>query len=103
MDSKIDTDDSTSYVNLKDLVAEHHPQVIPKEEISKLLQWVHISISNAKQLLLDIHHSVTIEFLQSYLDGFCYKFNRRFFGERLFDRLLLAGVATKNNFRSRVR
>lgn len=28
-----------------------------------------------------------------------YKFNRRYFGDRLLDRLLLAGVTVKNEFR----
>jgi hypothetical protein len=31
--------------------------------------------------------------LQLYLDEFCYKLNRRYFGERLFDRLAIAIVS----------
>lgn len=46
-DSRLDTDDSTSYVHLGDLVSEHRPQVIPKNEIVSMLPWVHIAISNA--------------------------------------------------------
>ena len=30
---------------------------------------------------------------------FCYKFNRRYFGEFLFDRLLVACASHKNQFR----
>jgi hypothetical protein len=30
--------------------------------------------------------------LKNYLDGFCYKLNRRYFGERLFDRLIIASI-----------
>ncbi|MDR1092091.1 MAG: IS1595 family transposase, partial [Prevotella sp.] len=30
---------------------------------------------------------------------FCYKFNRRYFGQNLFDRLLIACVTYKNYFR----
>lgn len=102
-ESVIDSDDSTSYVNLKDIVKEHHPQVIPKKETGKVLPWVHIAISNAKRLLLDIHHAISPEHLQSYLNEFCYKFNRRYFGDRLFDRLLVASVTVKNEFRCRIR
>ena len=47
-----DSDDSTSYVNLKDIVKEHHPQVIPKKEIGRVLPWVHIAISNAKEAVV---------------------------------------------------
>ena len=98
-ESTIDSDDSTSYVKLKDIVKEHRPQVIPKEEIGKVLPWVHIAISNAKRMLLDIYHDIKPEYLQNYLNEFCYKFNRRYFGENLFDRLMIASVTYKNQFR----
>ena len=99
----IDSDDSTSNVNLKDIVKGHHPQVIPKKEVGKVLPCVHIALSNAKRLLLDIHHAISPEHLQSYLNEFCYKFNQRYFGDRLFDRLLITSVTTKNEFRYRMR
>ena len=98
-ESTIDSDDSTSYVKLKDIVKEHRPQVIPKQEIGKVLPWVHIAISNAKRMLLDIYHDIKPEYLQNYLNEFCYKFNRRYFGENLFDRLMIASVTNKNQFR----
>ena len=98
--SIIDSDDSTSYVKLKDIVKEHRPQVIPKNEIGKILPWVHIAISNAKRMLLDIYHDIKPEYLQNYLNEFCYKFNRRYFGEDLFDRLMIAAVSYKNQFRT---
>jgi len=94
----IDSDKSTSYVNLKDVVKEHHSVVIPKDKVSEILPWVHLCISNAKRLLLDIHHDVEPQYLQGYLNEFCYKFNRRYFGEKLFDRLLVACVSYKNEF-----
>jgi hypothetical protein len=101
--SEIDSDNSTSYTNLKNLVAQHRPQVIRKEDIGKILPWVHIAISNAKRILLNTFHDIKPEYLQSYLNEFCYKFNRRYFGELQFDRLLVAGVAYKNQFRYHIR
>jgi len=98
-ESIIDSDDSTSYVKLKDIVKEHRPKVIPKDEIGKTLPWVHLAISNAKRMLLDIFHDIKPEYLQYYLNEFCYKFNRRYFGEDLFDRLMIASVSYKNQFR----
>lgn len=98
-DSELITDDSTSYVKLKDVVGKHDAQVIPKEKIGSVLPWVHIAISNAKRMLLDIHHDIKPEHLQNYLNEFCYNFNRRYFGEALFDRLLVASIAHKNQFR----
>ncbi len=97
--SVLDTDGSNSYVDLKDFVQSHQSKVIPKERIGKDLPWVHIAISNAKRQLLNSYHNIKPEFLQAYLDEFCYKFNRRYFGEALFGRLLVAAVSYKNEFR----
>lgn len=97
------TDASTSYSELNDCVLEHKSQVVKKDEVCSVLPWVHIAISNAKRLLLDIHHCISPEHLQSYLNEFCYKFNRRYFGEALFDRILLTSVTVKNEFRYKFR
>lgn len=96
--TEIDTDDSTSYVNLKDYVPKHNDQVIPKEKVSEILSWVHITISNAKRQLPNTFHDIKLEYLQRYLDEFCYKFNRKYFGEALFNRLLVVAVSYKNEF-----
>ena len=66
-----------------------------------MLPWVHVAISNAKALLKDMCHGIKEEFLQSYLDEFCYKFNRMYFGDRTFDRLVVAAVAYKPTFKHR--
>jgi DNA-directed RNA polymerase subunit RPC12/RpoP len=97
--TEIDTDDSTSYVDLKNFVSRHNAQVIPKEKVGEILPWVHIAISNAKRQVLNTFHNVKPEFLQKYLDEFCYKFNRRYYGEALFNRLLVACVSYKNEYR----
>lgn len=94
----VDSDDSTSYSKVKEAVKEHRPKVIPKKDIGKMLPWVHVAISNAKRMLLDVFHDVKPEYLQYYLNEYCYKFNRRYFGENLFDRLTIASVSYKNRF-----
>lgn len=97
--STITSDDSKSYTNFKSLVKEHIHQVIEPDQVGKILPWVHIAISNAKRLLLDVYHDITPDYLQNYLNEFCYKFNRRYFGDGLFDRLMVAALAYKNDFR----
>ena len=42
-----------------------------------------IAISNGKQQLINTFHDIKPELSQNYLDEFCYKFNRRCFGEAL--------------------
>jgi transposase-like protein len=102
-DATVDTDSSTSYVDLKNVVKKHRSQVIPKTKVGEVLPWVHIVISNAKRQFLHTYHSIKPEYLQSYLNEFCYKFNRRYFGEALFDRLMITTKKKKNQFRYNIR
>jgi len=84
------SDKSTSYVNISKYVEVHVTEKSTKETTVKSLPWVHIAISNAKRNLLGIHHKIKGKYLQLYLDEFCYKLNRRYFGDKLFDRLAIA-------------
>jgi len=89
------TDGANNYNDLKENLIGHSAVVAKvKKEASKILPWVHIAISNAKRLLLDVHHSVGNDYLQSYLDEYCYKFNRRYF-DSVFDRVIIASVSCK--------
>ena len=49
--------------------------------------------STALKKILGLHHQVNDQYMQNYLNEFCYKFNRRFFGEKLFDRLLISSLS----------
>ncbi len=84
------SDKSTSYVNISNFVEAHITQKSDKSTTKETLKWVHIAISNAKRTLLGVYHKIKGKYLQAYLDEFCYKLNRRYFGDRLFDRLTLA-------------
>ena len=91
--------DSKSYTSVCKVGKEDIQQGISPKEVGKVLPCVHLAISNAKRLLLDIYHDIRSEYLQNYLNEFCWKFNRRFFGDALFDRLMVSAVAYKNQFR----
>jgi hypothetical protein len=91
--SIVKSDNYTSYSNIKNLVECHVKRAVPPEESSTYLPWVHTMIANAKRTLLGIHHMVSDKYIQGYLDEFCYKVNRRYYGEKLFDRLLIASVS----------
>lgn len=81
---------STSYVNISNYVDAHFTQKSDNTTTKETLKWVHMAISNAKRNLLGVYHKIKEKYLQTYLDEFCYKLNRRYFGDRLFDRLTLA-------------
>lgn len=97
-DSTVETDDSTSYTNLKKLLKEHIVHNVPKKEVCKALPWVHTAISNAKRKLVGTFYMVSDKYIQYYLDEFCYMFNRRYFKENLFDRLVLASASFVHDF-----
>lgn len=69
-------------------------EVTPKEEAHIKLPWVHSSIGNLKRILKGVFHHSDQQYLQSYLDEFCFKLNRRYFGKRLFKRGLVAMTLT---------
>lgn len=100
-ESRLISDDTKSHIHFKDIFAEHKSLVIEPKNIGKVLPWVHVAIANAKTLFADLYHGVRREFLQEYLNEFCYKFNRRYFGEDLFERLMLASANCRSGFEHR--
>lgn len=89
------SDKSTSYIDIADFVDTHIMEKSSKQTTNTTLKWVHIAISNAKRNLLGVYHKIKGKYLQLYLDEFCYKLNRRYFGDKLFDRLT---IAVANNY-----
>jgi len=94
--SLIKSDGSTSYVDLKKTYI-HNPEVVCKEEASNSLPWVHVIISNAKRLLLDIHHRIDSDFLGNYLNEYLFKLNRRY-SKCIFKNVLESAVRYRWNW-----
>lgn len=88
------SDNFKSFSQLKNYVKEHAAFNVPAKEASTVLPWVHVAISNLKRELLGKYHSVKEDYLQNYLNEFCYKTNRRAFGRQLFDRVMVTAVTS---------
>ena len=84
------SDKSASYNNIANYVEAHIMEKSNKETTSRSLKWVHIAIGNARKNFLGVYHKMKGKYLQNYLDEFCYKLNRRYFGKRLFQRATIA-------------
>ena len=84
--AKIECDGYRSYKNLS-VVELDAKKYEPGD-----LHWLHKAISNLKAFLLGTYHGRCTQ-LQSYLDEFCFRFNRRKTGDQIFSRLARA-VAT---------
>jgi hypothetical protein len=73
--------------------SENHQRFPGLKPASKRVNpWIFKVISNAKKIIIGIHHYIHDSFFQNYLDEFCYKFNRRFDQKKLFERLVVAAV-----------
>ena len=86
------SDKSTSYVDIADYVELHVTEKSSEQTTKETLKWVHIFISNAKRTLLCNYHKIKRKYLQLYLNEFVYKVNRRYFGDKLFDRVIIAAI-----------
>jgi len=95
-ESKVKTDGWAAYRSaLREQKVEHEYVVVGSgKEAPKLLPWVHTMLANIKGNIRGIHRGVSHKHLQRYLDEFCYRFNRRFWEDQLFDRLLCACLST---------
>ncbi|MCX5862305.1 MAG: transposase [Deltaproteobacteria bacterium] len=65
----------------------------PKDSM-KLLPWTHRFITNAKAVVYGPHRGVSDKHFQRYLSEVCYRFNRRFWPDESFHRLLNACATT---------
>lgn len=85
--STVRSDGYRSYIPaLEDYTHEHKPY----DPDSGLLHRLHVLIGNAKAFILGTYHGLPKEYLQSYLDEFCFRFSCRSFGPALLERLILA-------------
>jgi len=62
-----------------------------EEKLEILASSEELGIGNAKRDLQKFH-KIKRKYLQLYLNEFIYKLNRRYFGGRIFDRLIIAGI-----------
>lgn len=89
--SHIITDGYKSYKWLNKEGFSHEPiNILNPKETLKYLPWVHIMIGNIKGILKGVHHGVSPKHLHRFLTEFCYRFNRRFIENKMFEHLIKA-------------
>lgn len=93
--STIKSDGLNVYSKLPDKGYLHTSTVIKDTNVCKALPWLHILVSNAKAFIAGTYHGLGRKHLQAYLDEFCYRFNRRFWEDQLFERLLYSCVSVQ--------
>lgn len=86
------SDDWKGYRGLGKVITKVNQMVVPPKQAMDKLPWVHTVISNAKKMTAGVHHSVAKEYLQNYLNEFCWKINRRSFQSDPFERAMCMAV-----------
>lgn len=99
--ASIITDDWSSYATLRKR-GYRHTAVAERgdmEVAETFLPIIHLVFSNLKTWLRGIHHGVSPQHLQAYLDEFTFRFNRRFYPFNAFRSLLgIAGDVTAQTY-----
>jgi transposase-like protein len=93
--STIRTDGLNSYKALNKEGYEQQAENFDPENHPELLHWLYVIVSNLKAFITDTYHGLDRKHLQRYVNEFCYRFNRRRFGNRIFHRLLTVCASTK--------
>ncbi len=74
---------------------DHQPQVVGVRKAHEVLPWIHRVFSNFKTWALGVYHGLRAKHLQSYLDEFVFRFNRRRSRHAAFRSLLGIGMQAK--------
>lgn len=96
--AEVETDDSTSYTDLGKLLKGHTIHDLSCETAQVALPWVHTAISNAKRKLLGTYYMVADKYIQNYLNEFAYMFNRKYFKDKKFHRVVIAALTCRHCF-----
>ena len=74
--------------------ADHQVTLSTDPAAHEVFHWIDVVISNAKTFIDGTYHGRGRARRQLYFEEFAYRFNRRFLGTRIADRLLIACVAS---------
>jgi transposase-like protein len=96
--SRINSDALRSYNALSQEGFKYEAKKFNPIENPDHLKWIHIVISNVKAFIGGTYHGLDEKHLQTYLNEFCYRFNRRKFKGELFNRLLSCCATTPTIF-----
>lgn len=90
----IRTDGKKTYLFLKEQYEHQSHKMYDKKDNDIYLPKVHLVIANLKLWLRGMHHHMPFKHSQRYLDEFCFRFNRRWRLDNIFDKLLARAVIT---------
>ena len=81
----------------------HQPHVVGPMAAHVVLPWTHRVFANLKRWALGVYHGLRLKHLQSYLDEFTFRFNRRRTRHAAFRSLLGIAVANTDTYNMLIR
>lgn len=95
--SIVKSDGSGAYRKIAEKGFKNIPLVYTKNptQTAEHLKWVNMLTSNLKRFLLATYSGVFPKYRDAYLAEFAYRFNRRYWPQQAFDRLLFACINAK--------
>ena len=96
--SEVITDDWSGYAGLSKCDFKHRPFAERGDpQVAEMyLPLIHLVFSNLKSWILGVHHGVSPQHLQAYLNEFTFRFNRRFYPFNAFRSLLGIGAGAES-------
>lgn len=91
----VKTDGNTSYKFLKEKYNHLPHKMYDKKDNNKHLPKVHILIMNLKNWLRGTYNSMPSKHAQRYLNEFCFRFNRRWKIDNIFEKLITRAIESK--------
>lgn len=90
------SDGSLSHHKLRTYFADLYQEVChTDEDVQRVAPWVHICIGHSKNEIRCSYHGITEDYIQNYLNEFCWKKNRRY-SKNLFAELIEVSCSYKN-------
>lgn len=89
--SVILSDDHPSFVNFSNLGYTHDPKKVGLMAAHIVLPWIHRVFALLKRWGLGVYHGLRRKHVQTYLDEYCFRFNRRQWRRVSFEKIL--GIA----------
>ena len=100
--SVILTDGHASYGGLQALGYRHDPKVVGLMAAHLVLPWVHRAFALLKRWGLGVYHGLRRKYVQTYLDEYCFRFNRRYWRQVSFEKILNITAARQPLYRHNI-
>ena len=96
------SDGHASFDGLQALGYKHDPKIVGLMAAHIVLPWTHRAFTLLKRWGMGVYHGLRRKYAQTYLDEYCYRFNRRYWRRVSFEKILNIAAAQKPLYRHQI-